>query len=128
MASGTQQQIRYVVIDENLEGDANSCSYSFTLPGPGAPPGNAVPPPPPPPPPLSQQSVICDLENSFSACLTVLVAASAPTVWMGNSPRLEVPASSNIHYLARCGVCDALFDAKEYLSHTQTCKLEKYYK
>ncbi|EJW73016.1 hypothetical protein WUBG_16076 [Wuchereria bancrofti] len=71
------------------------------------------------------------LRSILFVCLNVIVKIysiqeSSTSTWVDNS--YSIPVSNNTHYLARCSICDALFDLEEYLNHTKNCRLEKSYK
>uniref|UniRef100_A0A8R1TM51 C2H2-type domain-containing protein n=1 Tax=Onchocerca volvulus TaxID=6282 RepID=A0A8R1TM51_ONCVO len=113
--------IRYVIIDENLENDGRSDNYSFTLSGSTIYHQNIS---------STQQHHrhLQQQEQQQEQMLRYDCAQneSSTSTWVDNS--FSMPISSNTHYLARCSVCDALFDLEEYLNHTKNCKLEKCYK
>ncbi|KAM3722404.1 Zinc finger protein [Dirofilaria immitis] len=104
-------RIRYVIIDENLENDGRSGSCSFTVSESTVYHQNISS--------TQQQQQMpgydCNLQNESSA-----------STWVHHS--LNMPISSNTRYLARCSICDALFDLEEYLNHAKNCRLEKCYK
>ncbi|VDN02868.1 unnamed protein product [Thelazia callipaeda] len=85
--------VRYVVIDENLESDRASNSYSFTVLG----------------------STVFDHNLS-------------PSQDLHHDLQQQQQQQPTTRYLARCGTCDALFNAQEYINHTKVCKLEKNYR
>ncbi|KAL3997210.1 Zinc finger C2H2 type family protein [Acanthocheilonema viteae] len=117
------EEIRYVIIDENLENGGTSDSYSFTVSGSTVYHQNL----------LSSQQHHFQLQQQQQQrdqqmlrydC--TLQNESSTSTWVDNS--FSVPVSNNTHYLTRCSVCDALFDLEEYLNHTKNCRLEKCYK
>uniref|UniRef100_A0A0R3RXL6 C2H2-type domain-containing protein n=1 Tax=Elaeophora elaphi TaxID=1147741 RepID=A0A0R3RXL6_9BILA len=116
--------IRYVIIDENLENGETSDSYSFTVSGSTVYHQNSSPQP--------QNCHLQEQEQQQQRDQQILrydcaFQNESPTSLWADNP-FSMPVSNNTHYLARCSVCDALFDLEEYLNHTKNCRLEKCYK
>ncbi|MCP9259977.1 hypothetical protein DINM_003108 [Dirofilaria immitis] len=105
-------RIRYVIIDENLENDGRSGSCSFTVSESTVYHQNISS--------TQQQQQMpgydCNLQNGNGVDLKRVGESSAST-WVHHS--LNMPISSNTRYLARCSICDALFDLEEYLNHAK---------
>ncbi|EJD74361.1 hypothetical protein LOAG_18316 [Loa loa] len=115
------EKIRYVIIDENLENGERSDSYSFTVSGSTVYHQNILSPQHHHRHLQQQQQ-----EQQMLRYDCALQNESSTSTWVDNS--YSMPVSNNTHYLARCSVCDALFDLAEYLNHTKNCRLEKSYK
>ncbi|CAG9535270.1 unnamed protein product [Cercopithifilaria johnstoni] len=112
------EEIRYVIIDENPE-NGTSDSFSFTVSGSAVYHQNLLSP-------QQHHSHLQQQQQQMLKYDCALQNESSASTWVDNS--FSMPVSNNTHYLARCSVCDALFDLEEYLNHTKNCRLEKCYK